>query len=448
MLAFLGICTSAFSQIKLTAATVEGGWYKPSLDWWNNESYLNGLNMQFQGGLYFGGDLTLNFAPNLAIRTGIGRYKESLDSGPVSVGGVTRTEKMSLALVPLSGSLVIEIPSRIVYPYLGGGAAAFFVQSKYERNVTGLPAESGSNLGSTLGFHGLAGISVPLGPVDFSLEGRYHYGSYSQQVTAEDNSVSVEKVSFSGPMAVARLGVRLAKRPMKLNRQLVSKGEEVVQTIMSNPTITSIQQLQREEQEAALTYLQSIEKEEVASEEVARRSLNLLLSSNQVRALQEKVQSLEAEKADLNNRQQALEEERQRLEELASAVSSNAGAERPMPAEGFNVPGQSLAGYVEDEVVASPVSPERAITAKMPAQAGVYKIVVGAFSLTNKSVAEYLDVMKNEFPFAGICVNAERGFQYVFTESFSNLNDAILAVRSFQRRPEFEKAWIYRGDCR
>ena len=210
---------AAFGQVSVTHLHVEGGYYKPSLGYWNNESYLTGFDMKLDGGFYYGAGVGFSLHDNYSARLSVAQFSTSADSGPASVGGVTRQEYLKINIVPMSLDFLYEFQNlsmKKIYPYLGAGASFNIIQRTFARSTsTGLDQE-GKAAGYAPAFYPLAGVMFDVvSNIDVGLEGKFPIGSYKQAfstVTSDPNSFTVENVSITGPIFSVKVNIRFKPR--------------------------------------------------------------------------------------------------------------------------------------------------------------------------------------------------------------------------------------------
>lgn len=203
------------AQGNITYFDLEGGYYMPSLDYWNEESYLAALGMEFKGGPYFGAGVGVGFTRNFSGRLSVGTWQDKTEAKGVDVGGIVRDELVQLKIVPVSFALLYEYPIQKLIPYGGVGASVNFIERTYSRNIAATgQIEEGVDAGRANSVHPLAGVMINLHPfIDVGLEAKYTIGNYSQAfIDAETDEVNVEKISFTGPIVTLKTSIRLDPR--------------------------------------------------------------------------------------------------------------------------------------------------------------------------------------------------------------------------------------------
>ncbi len=222
---------AAFGQASITYIHLEGGYYKPSLDYWNNDSYLTGFDMKLGGGLYYGGGVGFKIYDHYFGRLSVGRFSTSDQSGDIVLGGLTRQEYLKIAISPVSADVLYEFQTLArskLYPYVGAGAAINFIQRTYKRTAnTGLN-EEGTDTGRANSFYPLAGVLYNVTNfIDVGLEAKFPIGSYKQgfsTVTDDPNSFVVETISITGPIISAKVNLRFEPRGRRRSASSRYKG--------------------------------------------------------------------------------------------------------------------------------------------------------------------------------------------------------------------------------
>lgn len=217
------LSTNALAQVNLKSISVGASYWKPSLDYWNNLSFLTQYNQEK------GAKLNGRVMPTAAIELGLSRgfsigaragYWTNSASSNLSVAGINRSEKLTLAIIPVSLDLWYRFESKksttqttdangqsnkpknpFLIPYVGVGLSRYFVTNKFSRQVvsnTGSVDETQS--GNTYGVQFFVGAEKKIVKMLYvALDVRYHLGNYNQQVQAEtDAATTTQKVSLNG----------------------------------------------------------------------------------------------------------------------------------------------------------------------------------------------------------------------------------------------------------
>ncbi|MGD8777883.1 MAG: outer membrane beta-barrel protein [Ignavibacteria bacterium] len=202
---FLISCTISIfrAQTIYRSIGVDVGWYKPSMDYWNDNSSFA------EGDENFGGDFTgrLNIQANiidpLRVKLGAEYWNESINrqNFPASVG--LDNNKLSIRLIGLTGSAIVDFPLfniQALQTYIGVGGGYYFIQKKVETAFTNGTSAEDTDDGRDFIWHTLIGVEKELfSNFSAGLEFRYLLGDYTQQLEDVYGNVSDENVSLSGP---------------------------------------------------------------------------------------------------------------------------------------------------------------------------------------------------------------------------------------------------------
>jgi len=229
----LSVSTASLAQVNLNSISVGASYWKPSLDYWNQRSLLTGYN----GGQ--GATLGGQVMPHVALEVGLVKglslgaragYWRSSAAGTLSTGGVNRSEKLTLAIIPVSLELMYRFNSArtaatadaadqsakpktpFVVPYVGVGLSRYFINNTFSRTVaSGSGSVNESQSGNNYGVQVFVGAERKLvKKLHLALDVRYHLGSYNQLVQTESTSTA-EKVSLNGLEAGLALRLKLAE---------------------------------------------------------------------------------------------------------------------------------------------------------------------------------------------------------------------------------------------
>lgn len=226
----LGVSTASQAQVNLNSISVGASYWKPSLDYWNQRSPLTAYN----GGQ--GATLGGQVMPHAALEVGLVKglslgaragYWRSSAAGNLSTGGVNRSEKLTLAIIPVSLDLTYRFNSArtagttdasvkpktpFVVPYIGVGLSRYFINNTFSRTVaSGSGSINESQSGNNYGVQVFVGAERKLvKKLYLALDVRYHLGSYNQLVQTESASTA-EKVSLNGLEAGLALRLKLAE---------------------------------------------------------------------------------------------------------------------------------------------------------------------------------------------------------------------------------------------
>jgi hypothetical protein len=222
ILSFMSVAT-AQAQVNLKSISVGASYWKPSLDYWNERSFLrdynNGQGAKLEGAIMPTAALEIGLVKGLSIGGRVGFWSKSVSS-PLSIGGVNRTEDLKLSIIPASLDLKYTFGETtttedgakkpVVSPYIGASVARYFISNKFNRQVTnGDGTLSQTQTGNNYGLQVFVGAERQLvKKLYLALDVRYHLGNYNQAVT-EGTTSTTEKVSLNGVEAGLSLRFKL-----------------------------------------------------------------------------------------------------------------------------------------------------------------------------------------------------------------------------------------------
>jgi len=208
------------AQITLKSVGVGLSYYKPTLDYWNQRSmlslYNNDQGASFSGKAMPTAALEVGLWRGLSAGLRVGYWKNSV-SGALRIGGIERTETLSLAIIPVSLDLTYRFEpttgtgkTPLLTPYAGVGLSRYFIKNDFSRQVVNNPGSvSESQTGNSYGLQVFVGAERKLvGKLSVGLDVRYHLGSYNQ--ATGETPASTEKVSLNGLEAGLALRLKLA----------------------------------------------------------------------------------------------------------------------------------------------------------------------------------------------------------------------------------------------
>jgi len=195
------------------SAGIQIGWYKSSMDYWNDNYFKdNNWANKFEGSFYYGAFLDLNIIKNLRFRTGFSYWKESVESGQMQISGLMGSEKLELSLISIPIDFIYQphfLEFEKIKPYVGIGGNFLFIQDKYTRKVDGFSDEEVKEQGQDFTGHLIVGIERPIvNHFSVGLEFNYVLGKYIQEVRRASGDITKENVSIVGP----KIGLTLAYR--------------------------------------------------------------------------------------------------------------------------------------------------------------------------------------------------------------------------------------------
>ena len=77
------------------------GYYRPRMDYWNNDSYLAELGKNYNGALMFQGGIDLDIYDGFMVGLYGGTYSDKVEVYN-QIGGIERTEKHRYRITPIS----------------------------------------------------------------------------------------------------------------------------------------------------------------------------------------------------------------------------------------------------------------------------------------------------------------------------------------------------------
>jgi hypothetical protein len=188
------------AQVKVKSLGVNVGYYSPQMDYWNDNALASWDN-QFSGTLSGNVLLEVYLADPVSARIDAGYYKEDLTQSGIPYGNSTRTDKISIQMIPVTFSLIGRIHPENTQPlefYGGGGIGVNLITMKYTRDLPSgeiIDEPDGRNYIAYF----VAGLDYPvITNLGLGLELRYVWGTYKQLIG--DAGLS-ENVSIDGPQA-------------------------------------------------------------------------------------------------------------------------------------------------------------------------------------------------------------------------------------------------------
>ncbi|HYJ79706.1 MAG TPA: hypothetical protein VEW03_08910 [Longimicrobiaceae bacterium] len=186
---------------------IEGGWYRPSMDYWNERSTFAGID-RFDGSGLFGAAVVAQVAGPLAVRVSAGYWRAAVHDSTLSLPIEITRREAEVTLVPVGAALLVRPASlRLagLRPYAGAGASLVFVR----KQVTHVPVfpdepparerDSGRDFLATVE----AGVEAELGPRQgLTLALRYAFGGYDESVGEDGAPLATERVSLAGSQVV------------------------------------------------------------------------------------------------------------------------------------------------------------------------------------------------------------------------------------------------------
>ena len=191
------------AQVAVKAIGVGGGWYIPSMDFWNEDTFVKNWSNQFEGGIYGNGYMEVQLVRNVSTRVGLGYWSQEQSQESIPWGNETRTDNLKLTLIPVTMDIIAYLELDDIKPvnlYGGIGWGINFIKVEYTRTPTVSAATIDDNTGQDYLGYVLGGIDIPV-TTGFAaaVEFRYVFGEYGQQFYGSNNTVYNNEVSLSGP---------------------------------------------------------------------------------------------------------------------------------------------------------------------------------------------------------------------------------------------------------
>lgn len=201
-LCVLGIVSAAATQInaqvKVTSLGVNVGYYSPKMDYWNDIA-LSSWDEQLSGNISGNVILEVYLADPVSARLDVGYYKTDQSQSDIPYGDGTRTDEISIQMMPATFSLLGRIHPLSIEPlefYGGLGVGVNLITMKYTRTLPEGTTEDEVDGRSYLAYLA-AGLDYPvMSSLALGLEFRYVWGQYKQLVGENELSANV---SVKGP---------------------------------------------------------------------------------------------------------------------------------------------------------------------------------------------------------------------------------------------------------
>ncbi|MDP8241181.1 MAG: hypothetical protein P9X24_18995 [Candidatus Hatepunaea meridiana] len=182
---------------------IEIGYYKPSLDYWNEKSSLEKWSSEFNGSTVFLIFLDINFSKYLTGRFQAGIWNKNVDSGNIIRPYHKNNYQVQMTLIPLSIDALVPFPMlsiNNIEPYAGiGGGICLIEVLEYPSPLADYPVW-GSHKGRNYLWKVIVGAKRPISKdLNAGIEYCYIFGKYTQQVVNTFRNAYDEDVSLSGP---------------------------------------------------------------------------------------------------------------------------------------------------------------------------------------------------------------------------------------------------------
>ncbi len=233
-------CLQVFSQIKLfrgkcvlCSADLNIGYYKPGLEYLNEESYLTDVEGRFNGGPMVSAMVNLRIVGELYGAVGAGLWRNRVDVNDYPFIAGPRSELLVLTGIPAMFQLKYEfnlsnlgprIPQdlfiRNIKPFIGIGTSLNFKRQKFEREQNGVLTAAGVIPFQSQTYQVIAGLKYKLtAHLDAGLEYNHHFGKF-QQAFLEGGNQLIQDVNLGGPAVMAKITYYRYPRPGYLSRSL------------------------------------------------------------------------------------------------------------------------------------------------------------------------------------------------------------------------------------
>ncbi len=202
------------------------GWYKPGLDYLNDESYINDVQGEFNGGLVGSALVNFKLIPSLYASAGAGFWNDRVNVKDYPFpGGIVLDELLGITMVPVILQMKYEFsaggggyPGSLrrstskIHPFVGGGTSLNYIRQRYKRVQDGAVTDKGTLNGISQTYHVLAGLKVAVNSfVDVGLEYNHTFGGFDQAFL-DEGSETIENINLGGPLIVGKLTMYLYER--------------------------------------------------------------------------------------------------------------------------------------------------------------------------------------------------------------------------------------------
>ncbi|MBU1101971.1 MAG: hypothetical protein KKA84_16365 [Bacteroidetes bacterium] len=197
----LGLTPILHAQIAVRSIGLGGGIYNPNMDYWNDNA-LNSWTEEFNNGMYGNANIEISIASFVSCRIDAGYWSQSLTQANIPFGNETRSDEISVQLIPVSFDLLFTTPETFdnyFRIYTGIGVGINFINMKFTTSIPSLGTFEEEHGGRDLYGHLILGFDYEIfESIALGIEGRYIYGRYLQQ--ADVNYITYGNlVDISGP---------------------------------------------------------------------------------------------------------------------------------------------------------------------------------------------------------------------------------------------------------
>jgi hypothetical protein len=189
------------SKFCVYSITLNSGWYKPEMDYWN-DTYLpsQGVTEDFEGSFTMGGNITFALPANFRVRAGVSYWKDKVKG---NANSTINDLKIAFTRFRL-GALYVPKNTALfgAQIYFGAEGQFFIIKNKLD-----FGSETTEQEGQDYSFVPLIGIERSFGHFLIGVEFMYNLGSYTQDVNT-GTSVIDQKISIDGPEVGISVGYK------------------------------------------------------------------------------------------------------------------------------------------------------------------------------------------------------------------------------------------------
>lgn len=199
-----GMSTQIYAQVTVKSLGLNVGYYSPEMDYWNDIA-LPTWDEQFKGSISGNFIIEVLLADPVSARLDVGYYKEELSQSGIPHGTDTRTDDISIQMIPATFSMIGRIHPVSTEPlefFGGAGLGVNLITMKYTRTMT-VGGTDDDLSGRNYLVYFITGLDYPvMANFGLGLEFRYVWGTYKQLLGTEGLSA---KVSVNGPQGFLSL---------------------------------------------------------------------------------------------------------------------------------------------------------------------------------------------------------------------------------------------------
>jgi hypothetical protein len=199
------------------------GWYNPDLGALEQFSSISDLNLTFDGGIMASAQVDFRLFEDGFLGVSAGYWSDQVE-GTANIGGIDRTESLTLSMIPLRAHFIYEFHlgdpflhtysaavMSLFHPYIGFGTQYLPVTQQFERQATGNENLSTELSGSSQTFLVIAGLKHTIGKnLDVGFEYNYVIGGFDQQF--ESATPPIQTVDLDGHVFSFKISYTLKER--------------------------------------------------------------------------------------------------------------------------------------------------------------------------------------------------------------------------------------------